>query len=501
MAAAFRKTAALRHSSFAYQSTVARESLHSRADLAERLAIAFIKDLSSKTGISPAEYLFSVSKTWGNMTAFHFAKRLGCKLFVEAKFYRSAVDVYWMTPHPFEVGKATLDFDFGIVAGAYAWMFNTGRFSLGAWDTLSVPYVKAYTHGCMRVLFCLTYGYQVVRGEISYGGFSPMGGLLVIWALGYIRVEVAQIRQLGLTGYFADIWNILDAWHLGVLLTAVIASWTFSHDYTLAITDSEQMIQNIHSLNLIPTFARLLQICQYSEYFGTLLLTLFGLCFDAAYFFLILGMFCATMSCALTPILWPNMHDRWAHGITWGFWSIFGEVDKDAMHQATNLPSQPMRWLTQVLLYGLTLGSNILLVNLLIAIMNNTYTRYQEASMTHWAWGRVDAVLDLDYISTLPPPFNLLSEVIEKLAPSSKASASKMQPAAHSKLTINKKHLQESMTRVLAAVAKQVEYSGVDRPIEELVAKPESPGKSPMSAATPAARREGSLPSIATAFA
>jgi len=503
MASALRGTA-LSYSSFSYQATLAKESLHERADYAERLAILFIKDLSSRIGISPAEYLFSVSKTWGNSTAFHLAKQLGCALFVEAKFYRSAVDVYWMTPHPFDLGKETLDYDFGILSGAYAYVFQTDRFSLGAWDTLSVPYVKAYTHGIMRVLFCLVYGWQVMFGEISYGGFTPMGGFLMFWAMGYIQLEITQFRHLGFRDYFADIWNILDFWHLLVFLSLVSASWTFTHDYSRDITEREQLLQDIHSLNLLPTFARLFKVCQYSEYFGTLLLTLFGLCVDAAYFFLMLGMFCATMSCALTPILWPSIHERWAHGITWGFWSIFGDVNSDAMHRAENLPSRPLRWLTLFLLYVLTLGSNILLVNLLIAIMNNTYTRYQEASKTHWASARVEAVLEFDDITTLPPPFNLLAAFLEQVAPAlAKAlKESKMQPVARPKFTINKKHLQESMGRVLCSnhVDQQLPENGgagCDRGSfaspEELV-KPESPSRltrtptRPFFPDTPAAR-------------
>ena len=87
-------------------------------------------------------------------------------------------------------------------------------------------------------------------------------------------------------------------------------------------------------------------------------------------------------------------------------------MDEGALAQLKTLP--PITRMTAtVLVYILALVCNVLLVNLLIAVMNSTYEKNQSMSQTSWAFSRIEAVLEYDDESTLPPPLNLLGLLLD----------------------------------------------------------------------------------------
>jgi len=198
-------------------------------------------------------------------------------------------------------------------------------------------------------------------------------------------------------------------------------------------------------------------------------MTLFDMCSDALYFFVLLAMFCCTMSLALTPILYTSQ-ERAEVGISWSLWSIFGNIPHAALERAESLPLL-LRCLSLLLLYVLALGSNVLLANLLIALMNNTYNRYQEASKTHWAYSQAEAVLEFDDISPLPSPLNLFNKLLflvrcklrSRLGEDT-ANTDDLESGQEvhspvrkrSKVTVNNKHLGEIKRKVVHTVTATV---------------------------------------------
>eukprot|EP00931_Biecheleriopsis_adriatica_P068352 TRINITY_DN4231_c0_g1_i1.p1 TRINITY_DN4231_c0_g1~~TRINITY_DN4231_c0_g1_i1.p1 ORF type:complete len:382 (-),score=45.57 TRINITY_DN4231_c0_g1_i1:66-1211(-) len=360
------------------------------------------------------------------------------------------------------------------------------------WDLFSVPKMKALTHGVMRVAFICFYTHCVFDGVVARGGISFQSTVLFVWGVGYAQVEYRQFNHVGrnLKAYLADFWNIIDFLHLSILLAAILISWMFSHDSRRRISPLERTLEVVHSLNLLPCTLRAMQNFQYSEYFGVLLMTIFEMCCDAMYFFVLLATFCFTMSLALTPILYSG-EERAGVGITWSLWSIFGDIPDAAWKRAESLPML-LRCLTMFLLYVLALGSNVLLANLLIALMNNTYTRYQEASKTHWSYSQAEAVLEFDKISPLPSPLNLFSKLLFlvrcKLHSCLGQDTTGMvvlefghvgySPAQkRSKVTFNKKHLREIKRKVATTIVATVK---LERGTMAAQQHASSPGETPV---------------------
>eukprot|EP00913_Durusdinium_trenchii_P030481 g28552.t1 len=325
-------------------------------------------------------------------TCFKLAHELGCKMFVSATFYRLAVDLYWITPVPFHITKDKLDTKevswWALLS--LLWNFQIGGFTL--WEFLSIPSSQAWTHGISRSVFVGLYSYAVFKRLLTFGGISTVEVLLFFWGFGFGLVEINQLHSMGFQAYIHDFWNFLDALPLGrasqvrnkvlhitVLLGALVLGVALA-DKNEDINEVEHILEITHAMNLLPCWIR---------------------------FFILVVIFCFGFSCAITPILFPNGLERDEQGLTWAFWTIVGNLDDKALNKLSSLESGT-RFIAVVLVYTLALVCNVLLVNLLIAVMNSTYEKNQAVSQTQWAYNRVEAVLEFDHESILPPPLNLL---------------------------------------------------------------------------------------------
>ena len=82
-------------------------------------------------------------------------------------------------------------------------------------------------------------------------------------------------------------------------------------------------------------------------------------------------------------------------------WAMYGELDLETVEMTSGKLGQATLWIY-------TLISNVLLVNLLIAMMGDTYSRVKEEADIEWKFGRVGSVLEaIERTYACPPPFSL----------------------------------------------------------------------------------------------
>jgi len=393
-----------------YGETIVGNRLLKRAQRFEAMAIRLLQGLDR---VDPLEYVFRRSWRWGNHHLISLAHHLECKEFVSQHFYNSAVDLLWVTPTPFAVFAFDKDEQrrqANKVMEPYHQIFlrlftrGNSRYQLSLRDLSSIPRVKALTHGGSRVTFVLIYSHFVLFSA----GYEALlvSILLLIWGISLALIEALQLSAKGsFSQYMSNIWNGLDVILIFTLLSGLIL-WWFLVPWAL----SEQTVNSVHALNLLPCYVRLLQIFELSEYFGTLLFTVFGMAQDTTQFLVLLGIISLGFSCSLTPILYPSRSERWSQGVTWGFWAIFGDVNLEGT-------AENLHWSVKIcasfLQYLLSLASNVLLVNLLIAMLNDTYVANKDSSKREWAFNRVDAVLEFasPEAHILPPPLDILVSI------------------------------------------------------------------------------------------
>ena len=82
-------------------------------------------------------------------------------------------------------------------------------------------------------------------------------------------------------------------------------------------------------------------------------------------------------------------------------WAMLGDFDVQEYHDWNPSVGKTMLWLYVIF-------SNVVLVNLLIAMMGHTFeTMIEEADM-EWKFGRLQSIIECnDRFSAVPPPFNL----------------------------------------------------------------------------------------------
>lgn len=411
-ASACRHIAEVKHSYKSYSNVVAKKRLESIAERFEKLAVQALEDLATANVISPVDYLFEPSHAW-KLDCFHMAIELGCKDFVSSKFYRMAVDTYYKTPAPFSKNRGRdnvlQDLDW---ISVFLVATNIKKSNLAIEKFYRVPYIKAMTHAISRIVFIVVYAHAVFSGCFITRHTHWIEGFLFVFGLSLARIEYKQYAAKKSFSAYIDFWNGLDCLHITVLLFTIVVG-QFLKDSSNVSSVQEYGVEVVHAINLLPSFMRLLQVFQLSEYFGTLVLTVAGMVTDATYFFVLLAIFCMMFSCALTPILFQQVDARQKQGLTWAFWSIFGDINQEARDQLNGeWRCLTLREFAHGLLYLLCLVSNVLLMNLLIAVMGSTYDRNKENSETEWAFNQATAWTDFDEdVSMLPPPLNLLEDI------------------------------------------------------------------------------------------
>jgi len=91
-----------------------------------------------------------------------------------------------------------------------------------------------------------------------------------------------------------------------------------------------------------------------------------------------------------------------------GFWSFIGEFGS-ALQILNNT------YLGSFLLAVYLLFANILLVNLLIAMMADTYSVIRENSDLEWKFSRYSLIQEYSFANLLPPPLNLILYFIQMI--------------------------------------------------------------------------------------
>lgn len=401
-ASCLRVTAQRLQASGGYAEAIASQGLQSLADRYEGMAIMIIKGLEH---VDPLEYLLRRTELLGGHHLISLAHHLECKEFVAQHFYIAAVDMLWVTPTPFTVFAFDPDPDRELQEAVRQslWSLALWACAQGRWRRLramwSIPRIKSLTHGLSRIVFVATYSYFVLFAEGVW--LTALSCLLYVWGLSLLLVEALQLRAKGSFREYLDVWNILD-----LLLLLLLLGGLLLRSFVVPIWISHDTVDAMHAVNLLPCYLRFLQILTVSERFGVLLYTVVGMAQQTMQFLVLLSIVSLGFSCSLTPVLHPSVDERWEKGVGWSFWAIFGSVDADV---GARRDQWALRMYIGFLCYALLLTSNTLLVNLLIAMLNDTYSANKESSRREWAFNRVDAVLEFSSVEahSLPPPLDL----------------------------------------------------------------------------------------------
>ncbi|XP_077662738.1 short transient receptor potential channel 4 isoform X4 [Eretmochelys imbricata] len=299
------------------------------------------------------------------------------------------------------------------------------------------PFIKfiCHTASYLTFLFLLLLASQHInRSELNMQGPPPtiIEWMILPWVLGFIWGEIKQMWDGGLQDYIHDWWNLMDfvmnALYLATISLKIVAfskysgflsrqSWDMWHPTLVA--EALFAIANIFSsLRLISLFTA-------NSHLGPLQISLGRMLLDILKFLFIYCLVLLAFANGLNQLYFyyetnepnsckgircekqNNAFSTLFETLQSLFWSIFGLINLyvtnvKARHEFTEFVGATMFGTYNVI-------SLVVLLNMLIAMMNNSYQLIADHADIEWKFARTK--LWMSYFEeggTLPTPFNVL---------------------------------------------------------------------------------------------
>lgn len=274
------------------------------------------------------------------------------------------------------------------------------------------PCIKYFLHTFFNFIFLFLLFIQT--NTLTYIKPNNIEYIIFIWIMGLFIVEIEQISKIGFTRYLSDNWNKCDMFMLSnytlIITIRIIIYFIYnSTDEPYILLLSEHLLV----LNIILSFIRILSIFQIHCVLGPILLMIGKMIKDMLLFFCILSVFIVGFILGLTKIYHRlgTHHDLGTISKTSLilFCALFGDFDIDSF-KVEEYPEIEVFGITIFSIYLMI--SVIILINLFIAILSNTYSVIQEESDTEWKYARVCLIKTYNMYTKTPPPINIIEYII-----------------------------------------------------------------------------------------
>ncbi|XP_060847002.1 short transient receptor potential channel 4-like [Rhopalosiphum padi] len=283
------------------------------------------------------------------------------------------------------------------------------------------------------------------RGAPRFHTWFP----IVVFVLGHV-VEKLKLRlQQGSERFFRNLWNVFDTVKL-VLFTVSFMCWALTGALVGRVSenldrkywhwaDPQLVAEALFAVATVMAYMRLLFLCQLNYDIGPMQVSLGKVLYDFAKFATFLVIIMAAFTCGLgtyyayyTGMVYKNpetgetarQEDSFvtvADTFKTLFWGIFCMTSLDAPNVVVgntvaatggvDAATQSHQF-TQLMGYGLFAVFEVLMVivmmNMLIAAMSDTFQRVADNAEYEWLFGRTQVYVSYMLLDDMPPPFNLL---------------------------------------------------------------------------------------------
>ncbi|XP_078053457.1 transient receptor potential-like [Augochlora pura] len=284
-------------------------------------------------------------------------------------------------------------------------------------------------------------------------GSAPtvLEGIVILYVLGFIWEEIREAYVDGLKAYLRDMWNFIDFLrNFLYVATAVLRIAAYlqqnaeiKRDSMAALVprenwsdfDPQLIAEGLFAGANVFSALKLIHLFSINPHLGPLQISLGRMVIDIVKFFFIYTLVLFAFACGLNQLLWyfAELERRKCYigygDISWDatsepclrwrrfsslfescqslFWASFGGIGIESF-ELTGIKTYTRFW--GLLMFGSYSVINVIvLLNLLIAMMSNSYAMIEERSDTEWKFARTK--LWMSYFEeggTLPPPFNIL---------------------------------------------------------------------------------------------
>uniref|UniRef100_A0A8B9RI91 Transient receptor potential cation channel, subfamily M, member 1b n=1 Tax=Astyanax mexicanus TaxID=7994 RepID=A0A8B9RI91_ASTMX len=297
------------------------------------------------------------------------------------------------------------------------------------YEFYNAPFTKFWFNTISYLAYLMLYNYIVLVKMERWPSMQEWIVISYILTLGVEKVRQILMSEPGklkqkISVWLEEYWNITDLAAISTFILGVL----------LRLQPEPYMGYGrvIYCVDIIFWYIRVLDIFGVNKYLGPYVMMIGKMMIDMLYFVVIMLVVLMSFGVARQAILHPDEEPTWrlARNIFYmPYWMIYGEVFADSIDLyameinppcGENMydedgkklpPCIPGAWLTPAIMACYLLVANILLVNLLIAVFNNTFFEVKSISNQVWKFQRYQLIMTFHDRPVLPPPLIILSHL------------------------------------------------------------------------------------------
>ncbi|KAF7656031.1 hypothetical protein LDENG_00047170 [Lucifuga dentata] len=303
---------------------------------------------------------------------------------------------------------------------------------------LKIPVIKFLLHSASYLWFLITLLGESITMEMYQDTFASRqqnilhNSFHMVWVVGFFWYECKEVWIEGLRSYFLDWWNCLDMMVLSMYLASfalrvliMLKGYFLCHDdngteeciyFTQTVRDDWQqedpqlIAEVLFAVTSMLSFTRLAYILPAHESLGTLQISIGKMIDDMMRFMFILMIIGTAFLCGINNVYVPYVISphlgRFNETFHFLFWTMFGVANQDYVDMSQFVLAE----FVGRILYGIfTLVIVIVLLNMLIAMITNSFQKIEDDADVEWKFAR--SKLYLSYFReglTMPVPFNII---------------------------------------------------------------------------------------------
>ncbi|XP_066211073.1 transient receptor potential cation channel subfamily M member 1 isoform X2 [Saccopteryx leptura] len=291
----------------------------------------------------------------------------------------------------------------------------------------NAPIVKFWFYTISYLGYLLLFNYIILVRMERWPCLQEWVVISYIVTLALEKVREILMSEPGKLSQKIKVW-LQEYWNI----TDLVAISVFMIGAVLRLQKQPYMGYGrvIYCVDIIFWYIRVLDIFGVNKYLGPYVMMIGKMMIDMLYFVVIMLVVLMSFGVARQAILHPDEEPSWklARNIFYmPYWMIYGEVFADQIdlyameinppcgdnqydEEGKRLPPCiPGAWLTPAIMACYLLVANILLVNLLIAVFNNTFFEVKSISNQVWKFQRYQLIMTFHDRPVLPPPMIVLS--------------------------------------------------------------------------------------------
>ncbi|XP_076592281.1 transient receptor potential cation channel subfamily M member 1-like isoform X1 [Chaetodon auriga] len=297
------------------------------------------------------------------------------------------------------------------------------------YEFYNAPFTKFWFNTISYLVYLMLYNYIILVKMERWPSLQEWIVISYIITLGLEKVRQILMSEPGklkqkINVWLEDYWNITDLVAISVFLLGLLLR--------LQSEPSMGYGRVIYCVDIIFWYIRVLDIFGVNKYLGPYVMMIGKMMIDMLYFVVIMLVVLMSFGVARQAILHPDEEPTWrlARNIFYmPYWMIYGEVFADSIDLyameinppcGDNMydedgkklpPCIPGAWLTPAIMACYLLVANILLVNLLIAVFNNTFFEVKSISNQVWKFQRYQLIMTFHDRPVLPPPLIIFPHI------------------------------------------------------------------------------------------